>query len=52
MSKATDDATSLWLTESDKALIREYRTEVFDTKHVGLRHAVRHAINEARGDDE
>lgn len=52
MSKATDEATSLWLTEADKELIRDYRNDVFDTKHVGLRHAVRHAINEARGGDE
>lgn len=49
---ATDEATSMWLTEADKELVREYRNDVFDTEHIGLRHAVRHAINEARGDDE
>lgn len=52
MSSATDEATSMWLTEADKELIREYRNDVFDTEHVGLRHAVRHAINEAWGDEE
>lgn len=53
MENAEDnDATSLWLKHSDKELIRKYRNDVFDTEHVGLRHAVRHAIKQAQGDDE
>jgi len=52
MSSATDnEATSMWLKRNDKQLIRDYRDAVFGDSDVALRHAVRHAIEQA-GDGE
>ncbi|WP_363466514.1 hypothetical protein [Halogeometricum borinquense] len=52
MSKATDEATSLWLRRNDKQLVRDYRDEVFGDSDVALRHAIRHAIRQAQGDSD
>jgi hypothetical protein len=52
MSNASNNGTSLWCTERDKDLIREYRDEVFQSSSVGLRHAVRHAIQQAQRNDQ
>jgi hypothetical protein len=48
MTSTTDESTSMWLTETDKQLVREYRDETFGSSSIGLRHAVRHAIQQAR----
>ena len=41
----------MWLKRNDKQLIRDYRDAVFGDSDVALRHAVRHAIEQA-GDGE
>lgn len=52
MSSANDEATSLWLRRNDKQLVRDYRDEVFGDSDVALRHAIRHAIQQAQGDSD
>ncbi|MDS0220139.1 hypothetical protein NDI54_02115 [Haloarcula sp. S1AR25-5A] len=46
------EETSMWMKRADKQLVREYRDAVFGDSDVALRHAVRHAVQQARGDDE
>lgn len=38
------------MTDDDKQLLKEYRQEVFGDDSPGLRHAIRHAVQTARGE--
>jgi hypothetical protein len=47
--------TSLWITTDEKEMLEMYRNQVFGDEAVALRHALKHAIQNARevqGEDD